>query len=94
MSHVKPNYSPLPPKIAGQLHRYLEQGIRPEPFIEAVLCNDLVGAIKRGGPGDLQNLSFLICWIEENFPKRAWGSAWHMNDWIKSVQRARQRAAA
>ena len=76
------NYESLPEGLQDSMMRYIEHGIRPGSFLEAVLTNDLFGAL---GKADSINrhLLFDICqWIYNEAPYSCWGSKERVDAWI------------
>lgn len=66
------------------LKLYVEHGIRPGSFLQAVLENDLEGACNRA---DMQNRKILwtiVNYIYNEIPWGAWHSSMAVNEWIAS----------
>ncbi len=61
MSDWKAGLAIIPGHMHGGVERYVEFGIPPGGFLEAVLCNDLKGAV---GRADSVNKMFLEKWVE------------------------------
>ena len=77
-------YPRISPHMWGALDRYLEHGIPPGSFLEAVLANDFLGA---AGRVDENNGLCLNDWARVVFnelPQRAHGSRERIGDWINS----------
>lgn len=75
----------IPEHLADGLRLYLEQGIPPGHFLEAVLSNDLKEACSRGDVDSLAGLVDLVCWLYNHAPSGAWGSRERVESWIRST---------
>ncbi len=82
----------IPPHLEGGLTRYLEDGIPPGSFLEAVLSNDLKEACSRGDSESLAGLVDLVCWLYNHAPMNCWGSPERVRDWIAAAETARRSA--
>jgi len=73
----------LPEYMAGGMFRYLAHHIGPGRFMQAVLSNDLCGAV---GGADTNNGARLKEWVQfcyQELPTNCWGSHEAVQDWIK-----------
>lgn len=69
------NYESFPTAhMADAIRRYVENGIHPGGFMEAVLCNDLKGAINRADEINRFALRDIVNWFIWEFPANLWGS--------------------
>jgi len=77
------DYSKLPESLQGGAKRYIEHGILPGNFLQAVICNDLIQSLITA---DLENRKLLFkivsFWYTEA-PSTCWGSWEKMKEWIK-----------
>jgi len=73
----------LPPRLRGGLERYRDRGIRPGGYLQAVLRNDLAGALGRADPESWDSLAAIMRWITEDMPHDAWGSRDAVESWIR-----------
>lgn len=72
----------LPPYMRDSLENYLEQGIHPGSFLQAVLENNLTEAF---GRADMENGLLMKWWAQLMYsyvPAIARGSANNVNEWI------------
>ena len=77
------NYSLIPEHMRGGVRRYLEDGIRPGDFLNAVLENNLVEA---AALADNINVHMLLDWakfLHNELPLQCWGSKEKVEAWIK-----------
>ena len=74
----------LPERMRGGITRFLDNGVVPGSFLQAVLENDLVGAV---GKADDENVTLLWHYVNmlyNAFPARGlgcWGSPEAVQDW-------------
>lgn len=76
------NYDLIPDHMHDAVRRYVEDGIEPGSFLEAVLCNDLKGAVMRA---DAMNKARLFNWVEFvvwELPEACQGSVEKYQNWI------------
>lgn len=77
------------------IHRYIENGILPGSFLQAVICNDLLASVALA---DLENTYFLtkiVAWFYTYAPALCWGSQERMQAWseYRQVQRKQETQA-
>lgn len=64
------------------MYNYLVYGYQPGSFFTSLLANDLFGAIPRSHPSNnIESLKHLCGWIQDKFPKQAWGSYDRVDKW-------------
>ena len=77
------NYSLIPEYMRDGVRLYLEEGLRPGHFLNAVLENNLVEAAARA---DRENKHRLLDWatfLYNELPMGCWGSKEKVAAWIK-----------
>jgi len=80
--------SAVPPHLRGGLLRYFVAGILPGSFLQAVLCNDLVKAVRRhSGAGAAYTITVLRKFLLEHAPFEAWGSREKVLAWTTTPDR-------
>lgn len=79
---MKLDYSGLPEDLQGGMRRYIEQGIEPGSFLEAVLTNDLFGAFGRADLINRHRLYDICRWVYKEAPYSCWGSKERFEAWI------------
>jgi hypothetical protein len=70
-------------EVAASLHRYVQKGIPTGGFLEAVLSNDLFGALARADETNRTRLFEIVSFIHCFLPSRSHGSPERVSDWIK-----------
>lgn len=78
------NYDKLPEHIRDGMKLYVENGIEPGSFCQAVLCNDLKGAFSRADHINKHHLPEIVEWLMWECPASAQGSEEQYEAWIKS----------
>jgi hypothetical protein len=77
------DWSLLPEYMIGGLRRFIEDGIPPGNFLEAILTNDLTKAVSRA---DITNKSILpnyVIFLHNYAPHDCWGSKELYDKWIE-----------
>jgi hypothetical protein len=64
----------VPRATQESLTRYIEQGIAPDGFLEAVLCNDLMGAVAQADNTNFNALKDITGWVYMYAPPACWGT--------------------
>lgn len=78
--HISMEEAGIPRTLQPGLVRYFLQGIRPGDFLQAVLKNDLRGAVVRAS--DPSSLGPLVLWLNTCVPHPSWGSPQAVERWI------------
>lgn len=71
------------------LYRYASQGVIPGKFLNAVICNDLQGAIGHADDTNLANLPAYTAFFYNEMPTGCWGSEKKMIEWSELKRRDR-----
>lgn len=77
------DWSLIPEHMIGGLRRYIENGIEPGSFLEAVLCNDLKGAVGRADQTNKHRLHDYIMFLYNFAPSSCWGSPEKYTAWVE-----------
>lgn len=80
------NSSFIPPRLMEGIERYIERGIIPGSFLQAVICNDLCRAVGAADPESLQALPALVSHLYHDAPAACWGSHEAMHKWADRQQ--------
>jgi hypothetical protein len=77
------DYSMLPSHCQEGMKRYIEHGIAPGSFLEAVITNNLVEAFARADFTNRQNIERYVAFLWNECPIGAWGSEKVYQEWVK-----------
>jgi hypothetical protein len=77
------SYERLPEHMQAGARRYIEQGIPPGGFLEAVLANDLVGAFARADEVNRGAMRAWTLWLYNDIPSSAWGDPSMVDEWME-----------
>lgn len=75
--------SPLPERMLVPLNRYIEHGIQPGGFLQAVIDNDLREAAGLAEGNDLLFLTDCVRHLYANAPINTWGSPFIVLEWVR-----------
>ena len=75
-------YPDLDADIIGALHRYVHHKIPTGGFLEAVLANDLIGAVNHADHINLHRLRPICSYIYNEMPSDCFGSYVMVSDWL------------
>lgn len=76
------NLDLIPDHMHDAVLRYVEDGIEPGGFLEAVLCNDLKGAIMRADPTNKAIISNWVDFVIWELPGSCHGLVEKYQNWI------------
>ena len=79
-------YGFLPEGLKIGLDLYLNHGIRPGSFLNAVLCNDLKGALGSADENNRKLIFEIVQYFHNFIPSLAWGSSENVDAWIKMIR--------
>lgn len=82
----------IPERMMGGIIRYIEDGIIPGGFLQAVVSNDLKEAVGRADEENMANLPAYVAYFYNEAPSQCWGSEEKMLRWGK-LRQAVQKAA-
>jgi len=71
-------------EIKATLDRYVKHKIPTGGFLEAVLSNDLVGAVSRADSINSQRIPEIVKYIYNNLPSNCWGNNETVTKWLNS----------
>lgn len=78
------DYDRLPEHMRDGFQRYIERGIPGGSFMNAVLANDLMGAMQRADDINRERLFDTCAFLHNEAPIGCFGSEERVRDWIKS----------
>jgi hypothetical protein len=74
----------VPEHLIEGLALYVAHGFRPGSFLEAVLANDLMDAVKRGDDDSRAGLVALCIFIDNDLPALCHGSRERVAAWMEA----------
>lgn len=77
------NYKMLPEGLRGGMKRYIENGIKPGDFLQAVICNKLRESFARADFVNSVRMYDIVEFLYGEAPSTCCGSVEIMNDWIE-----------
>ena len=77
------NYSTLPEHMRDAARLYIEQGIPPGSFLQAVICNDLFGAYRRADDINQAAMRDWVVFFYNEAPAACFGSEKQYSAWLK-----------
>jgi hypothetical protein len=87
--HDYENKGFIPPHIRLGFENYLIHGIYPGGFVEALICNNFIGAIKKADSTNKNHLHDIADWMLYNMPTNCYGNREIMKNWIDDVDNIR-----
>ena len=75
--------SRVPSHAQGEILRYFNGRCRGGSFMNAVLSNDLMGAVSRADHINIEEFYHTVRWIDSNLPTICYGSPEKVEDWLK-----------
>lgn len=76
----------IPDHTQGAIRRYVEQGLMPGGFLEAVFLNDLMSAVGRADSQNIYALKDICMFVYNEMPAKAWGSRELMEAWCAKAR--------
>jgi len=77
------DYNKLPEHIRDGAQRYVEDGIKPGDFLQAVFCNNLMESFARADVTNEIRMFHIVDFIYNEAPAACWGSEEIMKEWIR-----------
>lgn len=77
----------IPDYMGGGIERYIQQGVIPGDFLQAIITNDLKEAVGKADITNIKNLPAYVAYFYNEAPMGCWGSKKQMEDWIKQFKR-------
>lgn len=72
----------VPEHMHGAIDRYINHRLHPGGFLEAVLCNDLTGAVSKADLVNRNHLADYVKWFYNHAPSGCWGSRENFERWL------------
>ncbi len=73
----------IPDRMMDGIINYIENGIIPGDFLQAIICNDLKEAVGRADDENLGNIPAFVGYFYNEAPSLCWGSKEIMTGWSK-----------
>ena len=84
----------IPPHLQGALEWYLQEGILPGGFLQAVLENKLMESFERADDISRAALPDIVHYLYNYVPLAAWGSPERVAEWTASIRSAKLNSQA
>jgi hypothetical protein len=82
------NYSKYPNQgNVGGVRLYLEHGVEPGSFLEAIICNDLREACMRADHINQRIIWDIVYWFYNEAPIGTWGSSENYRRWLSKFRK-------
>jgi hypothetical protein len=75
-------YELLPEHLRGGMRRYIEQGVPPGQFLQAVLRNDFAEAVVAADDANLAAILGIARFMHNEVPRSVWGSRETVDAWL------------
>lgn len=82
----------IPSEMMEGIRQYIDNGVRPGAFLEAVITNDLRRAVEMADDENMHNLPAFVAYFYQHAPSACWGTRERFEHWTPAV--AREVAAA
>jgi hypothetical protein len=73
----------IPKRMMPAIRRYIDNHKRPGDFLQAIICNDLKGAVWNADDENMDLLPHYVQYFYWKAPSECWGSEEAMEKWIK-----------
>jgi len=75
------NYNKLPEHMRESARRYVQEGVIPGDFLQAVLRNDLVRSFSNADDINIMHIRDWAHWLYNEAPSHCWGSHEALKYW-------------
>ena len=83
MSDYRENLHMIPSHMHDAILRYIEDGIRPGSFLEAIISNDLKGAFMRADHINSEHIKDFVEYMYWHTPSSCQGSQEAFENWVQ-----------
>jgi len=73
----------IPERMMSGIHNYVDHGVIPGDFLQAVICNNLKEAFRRVDDENFENMAAFVGYFYNEVPANCWGSREIMETWSK-----------
>lgn len=71
----------IPERMMPGIKRYVEHGVIPGDFLQAIICNNLKEAFRAADDENFENIAAYVGYFYNEVPSNAWGSLAEMIKW-------------
>lgn len=82
----------IPSRMMEGIKRYVDKGVVPGQFLQAIIKNDLNGAVAHADQENLQNIPAYVRFFYNNTPGPCSGSPAKMKAWVEKNEKERENA--
>jgi len=79
----------IPNYMFPSLRAYVLDGVIPECFLQAIICNDLFGACQTADDENIKNIPGFAAFFYNETPSDCWGSYEAMLEWKLKIIKER-----
>jgi hypothetical protein len=90
METVMSNWGRIPERMRGGIERYIEHGVPPGDFLQAVIKNDLRHACDRADDENRYLLWDYVLYFYNYAPSECWGSEEQYKAWLAAKRHERE----
>lgn len=83
---MKDSFSFVPEHTRDTLVNYIEMGLPPGGFVQAVITNNLTEAFGRADHINSRHLATIVAWMYSFAPSGCWGSVDRVNTWLEQFR--------
>ena len=80
-------YGGLPVGLREGVQRYIEHGVIPGDFLQAVISNDLKESFGKADIHNRERMFDIVSWFYNNAPAECWGSKEKMIAWSEMMRK-------
>ena len=80
----------IPERMMGGIRRWIDHGIEPGDFLQAVIQNDLRGAVGLADDENKRNLPAYVGYFYNEAPRGCWGYEGAIKEWQEKKERERE----
>ncbi|MBW1812184.1 MAG: hypothetical protein JRJ39_00550 [Deltaproteobacteria bacterium] len=81
----------IPDYMGDGIDLYVNEGIKPGGFLQAVICNDLKEAFAKADDVNFHNIAAYADYFYNHTPAICWGSREKMEAWVKTHSERRKK---
>ena len=86
------DWATVPEHLHAGIRAWVDEGIMPGRFLQAVICNDLRAAVDAGDRSTVAQLPDIIRFFTWSCPAACWGSPRALESWKRALFEMRESA--